>query len=340
MKSIKQIRELQVQLSENVESSGDVRKLTTLVRAGLFDPNKLTMLKRALNKDNVKMTRAERDALLELLDRLLTVVMANQGTFMKVKQSIQEEISPEQDGEFSMARSDLKTAISSAQRILDKLNGEGKLEAWLQSKITLASDYLSSAANYVDSGEAELKEEYEEYKSSGRKFYVTEKLDGTSATFYYKDGVFGVCSRNLELLETEGNTFWKVARELDLENKMRDFGVNISLQGELIGEGIQGNPYKIKGQTVKFFNLFDIDLHVYQSLAHLGRALGIMGLKMVPIVDEFFNLPETMEELLKYAEDKSILNSNFDREGVVIRSNDRTISFKVISNKFLLKSEN
>ena len=185
-----------------------------------------------------------------------------------------------------------------------------------------------------------LTKEYEEYKSSGRKFYVTEKLDGTSATFYYKDGVFGVCSRNLELLETEGNTFWKVARELDLENKMRDFGVNTSLQGELIGEGIQGNPYKIKGQTVKFFNLFDIDLHVYQSLAHLGRALGIMGLKMVPIVDEFFNLPETMEELLKYAEDKSILNSNFDREGVVIRSNDRTISFKVISNKFLLKSEN
>jgi RNA ligase (TIGR02306 family) len=184
-----------------------------------------------------------------------------------------------------------------------------------------------------------LTKEYEQYKSLGRKFYVTEKLDGSSATFYYKDGVFGVCSRNLELLETEGNTFWKVARELDLENKMRDFGVNISLQGELIGEGIQGNPYKIKGQTVKFFNLFDIDLHVYHSLAHLDRALGIMGLKMVPIVDEFFNLPETMEELLKYAEDKSVLNSNFDREGVVIRSNDRTISFKVISNKFLLNEK-
>ena len=184
-----------------------------------------------------------------------------------------------------------------------------------------------------------LTKEYENYKSLGRKFYVTEKLDGSSATFYYKDGVFGVCSRNLELLESEGNTFWKVARELDLENKMRDFGVNISLQGELIGEGIQGNPYKIKGQTVKFFNLFDIDLQVYHSLAHLDRALGIMGLKMVPIVDEFFNLPETIEELLKYAEDKSVLNSNFDREGVVVRSNDRTISFKVISNKFLLNEK-
>jgi RNA ligase (TIGR02306 family) len=184
-----------------------------------------------------------------------------------------------------------------------------------------------------------LTKEYEQYKSLGRKFYVTEKLDGSSATFYYNDGVFGVCSRNLELLETEGNTFWKVARELDLENKMRDFGVNISLQGELIGEGIQGNPYKIKGQTVKFFNLFDIDLQVYHSLAHLDRALGIMGIKMVPIVDEFFVLPDTIEELLKYAEDKSVLNSKFDREGVVIRSNDRTISFKVISNKFLLNEK-
>jgi RNA ligase (TIGR02306 family) len=184
-----------------------------------------------------------------------------------------------------------------------------------------------------------LTKEYEQYKSLGRKFYVTEKLDGSSATFYYKDGVFGVCSRNLELLETEGNTFWKVARELDLENKMRDFGVNISLQGELIGEGIQGNPYKIKGQTVKFFNLFDIDLQVYHSLSHLDKALGIMGLKMVPIVDEFLELPDTIETLLKYAEDKSALNSTFDREGVVIRSNDRAISFKVISNKFLLNEK-
>jgi hypothetical protein len=76
---------------------------------------------------------------------------------------------------------------------------------------------------------------YEEYKRLGCKFYVTEKLDGSSATFYYKDGIFGVCSRNLELLETENNTFWKVARELDLENKLRKHGVNISIQGELIG---------------------------------------------------------------------------------------------------------
>lgn len=184
-----------------------------------------------------------------------------------------------------------------------------------------------------------LTDQYEEYKKLGQKFYVTEKLDGSSATFYWKDGEFGVCSRNLELLETEGNTFWKVARELDLENKMKQFDINISLQGELIGEGIQGNPYKIKGQTVRFFNVFDIDQQEYLSLVQMNKALGIMGLEMVPITDEFFKLPETIDELLQHAEGKSVLNTSTEREGLVIRSLDRKISFKAISNRFLLKSK-
>jgi len=182
-----------------------------------------------------------------------------------------------------------------------------------------------------------LASEYEEMKK--HTYYETEKLDGSSATFFYNNGEFGVCSRNLELLETEGNTFWKVARELDLENKMREYGVNISVQGELIGEGIQGNPYKIKGQTVRFFNLFDIDLQEYHSLSMFQLLMMDLGLETVPVLNTHFHLPDTIDELLKMADGKSELNPNFDREGIVVRSLDRTISFKVISNKFLLKHE-
>jgi RNA ligase (TIGR02306 family) len=182
-----------------------------------------------------------------------------------------------------------------------------------------------------------LLSEMENWKD--KTFYVTEKLDGSSATFYYKDGEFGVCSRNLELLETEDNTFWKFARQVDLENKMRDFDVNISLQGELIGEGIQGNPYKIKGQTVRFFNLFDIDLQEYHSLSMFEGVCNRFGVEMVPILNKHFEMFETVEDILEYAEGKSVLNPNFDREGVVIRSLDRKISFKAISNKFLLNEK-
>ena len=185
-----------------------------------------------------------------------------------------------------------------------------------------------------------LAKEYQEYQiTSKHKFYVTEKLDGSSATFYLKDGVFGVCSRNLELTESEGNTFWKVARDLDLENKMTSLGFNVCLQGELIGEGIQGNPYKIKGQTVRFFNGFNIDKQENIPFFEFVELVQKLGLTTVPILEYDFLLPETVGDMLEYADQKSELNSNFDREGVVVRSYDRTISFKAISNKFLLNEK-
>jgi len=187
-----------------------------------------------------------------------------------------------------------------------------------------------------------LASEYELFKTQnkeGVKFYVTEKLDGSSATYYFKDGIFGVCSRNLELLETEGNTFWKVARELMLEEKLGTLDNNICLQGELIGEGIQGNPYKIKGQTVRFFNAFNIDTQEYLGLGEFITLINGMNLETVPVLDTNFTLPETVEDMLKVADDKSVLNFSFDREGIVIRSSDRTISFKAISNKFLLNEK-
>ena len=185
-----------------------------------------------------------------------------------------------------------------------------------------------------------LTKEYENYKSLGRKFYVTEKLDGSSATFYFRNGVFGVCSRNLELLETEGNTFWRVARELKLEEWLGTLENNVCLQGELVGESVQGNPYKIKGQTVRFFNGFNVDTQENIPFLEFVELIQKMNLTTVPILDYDFTLPETVENMLEYADKKSELNSNLDREGIVVRSYDRTISFKVISNKFLLKSEN
>lgn len=174
---------------------------------------------------------------------------------------------------------------------------------------------------------------------SKHQFYVTEKLDGSSATFYINNGEFGVCSRNLELLETENNSFWKVARELKLEENLRALEKNICLQGELIGEGIQGNPYGIKGQTIRFFSVYQIDSRTRLGIKDLEDICFMIGLQTVPILESNFLLPNTIEEMLQYAEGKSALNPKTEREGVVVRSLDGTISFKAISNKFLLKNE-
>jgi len=182
-----------------------------------------------------------------------------------------------------------------------------------------------------------LTEVYPNFRKSN--FYVTEKLDGSSATYYMNNGIFGVCSRNIDLLEGDGNTFWKLARELRLEEQMKESEKNLCLQGELIGEGIQGNPYKLKGQTVRFFNGFDIDEQRYLTLNEFSEVMELFGLETVPFVLIDFTLPETIDELLVFSEGKSLLNPQAEREGLVIRNHTRTISFKVISNKFLLKQE-
>jgi len=182
-----------------------------------------------------------------------------------------------------------------------------------------------------------LTREFEQYKNE--VFYVTEKLDGSSVTFYVKDGVFGVCSRNLDLLEDENNSMWKFAIESGLRDRLVGLGKNLAVQGEIIGEGIQGNPYKRIGQTVRIFNGFDIDKYDYLSLSELIELVKVLEVRTVPILDLDFTLPDTIDELLSYADSKSVLNEKFDREGVVIRSHDRKISFKAISNKFLLNEK-
>ena len=60
------------------------------------------------------------------------------------------------DEEYSMARSELATMADAIKRLQMKVGkGEGNLEAWVQSKITKASDYIDTAADYINSREME-----------------------------------------------------------------------------------------------------------------------------------------------------------------------------------------
>lgn len=68
-----------------------------------------------------------------------------------------EEREVNHDYEFSMARSQLKTIIRDATGILKHIQGEGEMEAWMQSKLTLAVDYVGAVADNIISGESEIK---------------------------------------------------------------------------------------------------------------------------------------------------------------------------------------
>ena len=113
----------------------------------------------------------------------------------------------------------------------------------------------------------------------------------------------------------------------------------MALQGEIIGERIQKNLYKLRGQKFMLFNIFDIDAHDYIPKEEMLEIAEGFGLTTVPTVYKEIELPETIEEILKIGEGKSLLNPQLEREGLVwvSVSSERRISFKTISNRFLLK---
>ncbi len=137
---------------------------------------------------------------------------------------------------------------------------------------------------------------------------------------------------------------WKFARRHNLEEKLKDYNWNLALQGEIIGEGIQKNRYRLRGQTVRFFRVFDIDKYKYLPYDEMVEVVTtVLGLETVPILDWNYVLPESVDEILRYADGKSVLNPEADREGVVfVRFEERNqgrLSFKAISNKFLIDNK-
>lgn len=188
-------------------------------------------------------------------------------------------------------------------------------------------------------------------KYKGTKCYVTEKVDGSSGTYFINKGEFGVCSRNLELLEDEENSFWKFAHEKDIENKLRSLNGNYAIQGELVGEGIQGNKLKLRGQTMLFFNAFDIDRFEYLRFEQFFNLMNQLELQTVPIVSTDYELENDINSIIKKATIKSKILPDVWAEGIVIRplneisysllSNETLdsgrLSFKAINPEFLLK---
>ena len=185
-----------------------------------------------------------------------------------------------------------------------------------------------------------LKEELDYWIREQHTWEVTEKLDGSSMTVFLRDREFGVCSRNLELKPSETNSLWKVVVSNDLELKLRRANRNLALQGELIGEGIQGNPYKQKGQEFFLFDIYDIDTGKYLTPADRKAFVEEYDIKHVPVLGTLvMDEVSTIDHLLKSAEGKSVMGMiGCEREGLVFKSMDRVCSFKAISNKFLLKA--
>ena len=175
------------------------------------------------------------------------------------------------------------------------------------------------------------------------------KLDGSSCTIYYNSakGEFGVCSRNMNLTETEENSFWQVARKYNLPNKMPEYAMSgllksFAIQGETCGPGIQNNYEKLNQLDFFVFDIWDIEKQEYVNAETRYKIVNELGLKHVPIYERCTYGFDSAQGFVEYAEHsfsgKSI--NNPVREGLVFKSlNDPSVSFKAISAKYLLDEE-
>lgn len=150
---------------------------------------------------------------------------------------------------------------------------------------------------------------------------VTLKCDGSSGTFIYKDGAFRVCSRNLELKETEGNVFWQMARKYKLKEKLEVVGTDMVIQGEVCGPGIQGNPMKLSELTLFAFQMKDLSAHKWM---HWDIFTDFCENNHIPHVKELYRFylneePLNLDRLQEIANNAKYDNGRTNAEGIVVR---------------------
>ena len=189
---------------------------------------------------------------------------------------------------------------------------------------------------------------------------ATEKIDGSSTTFTMKRGKkhpfgqdkneFYVCSRNVVFDKPDKKCFYPTNIYIEMAEKYKVESVLatylelhpdvewVTIQGETYGEGVQKRDYSLKGHDFMAFNLIDSVRGRWNSV-EAKNVCSTYGIPWVPILDENFILPNTVDELLAIATGESICDHGM-REGLVFRSQDGVKSFKAVSNEFLLKYHN
>jgi len=179
---------------------------------------------------------------------------------------------------------------------------------------------------------------------AGKVFIETEKLDGGSSTYFLKpvsdditDLKFGVCSKTVEMILDEKNPYGKYALDNKLEEKFRSLGEVCVLQGEYLPK--QGY-YDLSEPTVYFFRKFNPLSYQAESYEQFKETTERLGLKTVPIINENYIMPNTVDELLKEANGMSILNPKRKREGIVLTLKENpNVWIKIISNKKLIEDK-
>jgi len=184
---------------------------------------------------------------------------------------------------------------------------------------------------------------------------ATEKIDGTSTTFFMRRGKknneFIVCSRNVVFDKPDkkcyydSNVYLEMAEKYEIEEKLNwMLRCNVSwnwvaIQGETYGAKIQKRDYSLSEHRFSAFNFID-SVNGRWNTVKMSDYLETKGIPCVPILDESYVLPDSIDELREYVDGSPSKIDSKIKEGIVFRSQDGARSFKCVSPKYLMKFHN
>lgn len=217
--------------------------------------------------------------------------------------------------------------------VLDEILGVTKFEKTVDCKASSGIKPFPSFLPITDEPNFQAKPTLVREYMNGTLCVATLKYDGTSTTAFRYKGEFGVCSRNLQLNEEEGNLYWTVAKKYKLHENLPE---GIAVQFETCGPKIQKNPHKLPSASGFLFSGIDIEKREYLSFEELAALAEQLNMPLVKNL-QVFVLENTKGDYLRsFSEELAVDDDGKPLEGIVIRSVERfpigaKRSFKVLN---------
>ena len=183
-------------------------------------------------------------------------------------------------------------------------------------------------------------------------YVASEKVDGSSFSAMAERGRFGkikyyVCSRNVVFDNPNAECFysqniyyeaWDKYNLKEIITKiLNDYNLpNVAIQAEVYGNDIQKRDYSTKEHKMAVFHI--VSNCVKFPMDKVVEICEKYGLPHVPIVDDNYIFPDTIEELQKYVESEPSKIDGLAREGIVFYDKATGAQYvKFVSPNFLMK---
>ena len=187
-----------------------------------------------------------------------------------------------------------------------------------------------------------------------KSFVATEKVDGSSFSVMAERNKFGkikkyICSRNVVFDDPKAKCYYDTNIYFEayekyilgdkIEQMLKDLDLpNLAIQMEIYGDGVQKRNYSLKDGERKIAVFHILSNNVKMSMEKVVELCEKYDLPHVPIIDNNYILPDTIEELQTYVESSSSAIDGLEKEGIVFYDKETgTQYFKFVSPSFLMK---